>query len=260
MPSIERIEAFNDNYIWLIEDGSSAVVIDPGDAQPVIQQLNDRSLTLSAVLITHHHFDHVGGVELLRQQYPDIVVYAPRNSPYQDGDITVSDGDSLTLLGIQFDVIAVPGHTLDHIAYFNASWHDHPVLFCGDTLFAGGCGRVFEGTHQQMHHSLQLLAALPNDTAVYCAHEYTLANLLFAQAVEPNNAELKLRVEAVKAARQDNLATVPTSIGLELATNPFLRCDQLAVIGAAARSTNNGQQPANSDQVFAAIRQWKDAF
>ena len=181
MIHIEPISAFSDNYIWcLYNDAGEAVVVDPGDAAPVEAFLADRSLKLTAVLITHHHFDHVGGLaELTRSRGID--VFGPRGSAPQISS-EVSEGDCVRLLGLSFEVLAVPGHTLDHIAYFAAS-KVPPLLFCGDTLFAGGCGRLFEGTPEQMHHSLSRLKSLPPDTEVYCAHEYTLANLRFAQAV-----------------------------------------------------------------------------
>ncbi|CAH0990278.1 Hydroxyacylglutathione hydrolase [Sinobacterium norvegicum] len=260
MQSIDRIEAFNDNYIWLLSNAGLAAVVDPGDAQPVIERLQDLNLKLTTILITHHHLDHVGGIEELRKAYPDVTVYAPHNSPYKQADISVGQGDDVDVLGDIYQVIGVPGHTLDHIAYFNLGSDNRPTLFCGDTLFAGGCGRVFEGTYAQMHQSLSLLAELPGETAVYCAHEYTQANLLFAQAVEPNNTVLAERVIKVDNDRANNIATVPTFIRTELATNPFLRCNQVSVIDAATALSTNEINPSDVEQVFAAIRQWKDAF
>lgn len=257
MLQIEPIPAFSDNYIWLLYDdtGDGAWVVDPGDAQPVIDTLTRKGLTLLGVIITHHHFDHVGGLEILCERY-DCKVYGPQNP--EIGAITdrLSAGDSAGVLGLSFDVIEVPGHTLDHIAYF----HDgkNPILLCGDTLFAGGCGRVFEGTAPMMHRSLQALAALPSSTRVYCAHEYTLANLAFASAVEPDNAALSERVAQAQETRSRNEATVPSTLALELATNPFLRCEAPEL--KAALRAQGKLQGETGDEVFATVRGWKDNF
>jgi hydroxyacylglutathione hydrolase len=257
MLTIQPIPAFDDNYIWLLYDEQSrqAFVVDPGDAGPVLHSLQELQLNLAGVLITHHHFDHVGGLEQLRSEF-DPVVFGPHNPAITGIDHRLGAGDSIEVLGQQFDVLEVPGHTLDHIAYFHAA--RTPLLFCGDTLFAGGCGRVFEGTPPMMLQSLQTLAALPPATRVYCAHEYTLANLAFASAVEPDNAALALRVATAKSTRARSEPTVPSDIELELATNPFLRCDQPDLL-AALRAQGKLQGETATD-VFTTVRGWKDNF
>ena len=257
MLQIEPIPAFSDNYIWLLYDDTrdGAWVVDPGDAQPVIDALVRKGLTLVGVIITHHHFDHVGGLEILCERY-DCRVYGPQNPEISAITDRLSAGDSAEVLGLSFDIIEVPGHTLDHIAYFHGG--ENPILLCGDTLFAGGCGRVFEGTPPMMHSSLQALAALPTATRVYCAHEYTLANLAFASAVEPDNAALSDRVAQAKATRSRNEATVPSTLALELATNPFLRCEAPEL--KAALRAQGKLQGETGDEVFATVRGWKDNF
>jgi hydroxyacylglutathione hydrolase len=257
MLTIAPIPAFDDNYIWLIFDQASrqAFVVDPGDATPVLETLQKLELTLSGVLITHHHFDHVGGLAALRAKF-DPVVFGPRNPAIDGISKALGAGDSIEVLGHNFEVLEVPGHTLDHIAYFHPG--DEPLLFCGDTLFAGGCGRVFEGNPPMMLRSLQSLAALPPATRVYCAHEYTLANLAFARAVEPDNAALAHRMDEAQASRSRNEPTVPSDLALELATNPFLRCDQ-ADLQASLRSQGKPTGKSTAD-VFTTVRGWKDNF
>jgi hydroxyacylglutathione hydrolase len=263
-PAISAIPAFADNYIWLLCDRERrrAAVVDPGDAAPVLAALAEAGLTLAAVLVTHHHADHVGGLPALRAAFPDAVVHGPAASRAEGIDRRWKDGDTVTPDGFdaRFDVIAVPGHTLDHVAYFARTIGDdpRPVLFCGDTLFAGGCGRVFEGTAAQMSGSLGRLAALPDDTLVYCAHEYTTSNLRFARAVEPANAALAERERETAAMRADGRPTVPSTLALERATNPFLRVEAADVRSAAA--SRLGRAPADPVEVFAAVRQWKDGF
>jgi hydroxyacylglutathione hydrolase len=256
MLTIEPICAYDDNYIWLISDaGNNAFVVDPGDAAPVLAVLRERELTLAGILITHHHFDHVGGLQALREAYSP-VVYGPDNPAIEGLDSVVRAGDTVDVLGHHFDVVAVPGHTLDHIAYFHAA--AQPLLFCGDTLFAGGCGRVFEGTAEMMHASLQRLAALPPNTRVYCAHEYTLANLDFARAVEPGNAALLQRIAEAEASRDQGQPTVPSELSLEFATNPFLRCAAPELLDSLRQQNRlEGEAPAS---VFATVRGWKDNF
>lgn len=258
------LPAFSDNYIWMLHNGVDAVVIDPGDSAPVLAALDRLQLKLAAILLTHHHDDHIGGVPALlaRLQGP---VYGPALEVIPDPCTRVRGGDSIQALGLEFRVIDVPGHTSGHIAYFHppkpgataGADTDAPLLFCGDTLFVGGCGRLFEGTPLQMHHSLQTLAALPGDTLVCCAHEYTLSNLKFARAVEPDNAELAshtLRCEQQRVAGQP---TVPGRISSELATNPFLRCNAPAVIATARQHGARSEQPV---EVFTALRLWKNDF
>lgn len=257
MLSIQPIEAFSDNYIWLIcrESDNQAFVVDPGDPQVVEQALAARDLKLAGILITHHHFDHVGGLAALKAAH-DPVVYGPVNPAIEGIDHRVGDGDRVDVLGQSFSVMEVPGHTLDHIAYVSGG--ETPVLFCGDTLFAGGCGRVFEGTPQMMHKSLQALMELPGTTAVYCAHEYTLANLEFARAVEPDNTALTQRIEDARACRVRGEPTVPSHLALERATNPFVRCETPEL--TASLAAQDRLEDAEPDAVFALVRGWKDNF
>ncbi len=257
MLTIEPVNAFSDNYIWLLYDTGTraAFVVDPGDAEPVQQRLEALGLTLEGILITHHHFDHVGGLEALCASHNPIV-YGPANPGIEQIQHRLSDGDTITVLGHDFRVIEVPGHTLDHIAYFHDG--NEPRLFCGDTLFAGGCGRVFEGNPAMMLASLDKLAALPASTRVYCAHEYTLANLAFAQAVEPDNAELAQRVTEATATRERGQPTVPSTIALERATNPFLRCREPAL--SASLAAQGRDAGPDAVEIFASVRGWKDSF
>jgi hydroxyacylglutathione hydrolase len=256
MFAIHPIPAFTDNYLWCLHDGRRAWVVDPGDAAPVTAWLRANDLELEGILITHHHPDHIGGVAELTAEYGPTLICGPDNPRIPALTRTVGAGDAVELLGHRFEVLAVPGHTLDHIAYF-CRGAQPPLLFCGDTLFAGGCGRLFEGTPEQMYDSLQRLAALPAETAVYCTHEYTQANLRFARAVEPENDVLARRAEAVDAARARGEVTLPSTVGQELATNPFLR-SEVPAVAAAARQ----HEPAARSvvEVFAAIRRWKDVF
>ena len=250
------VPAFQDNYLWLLhDDARRAWVVDPGDPAPIEAALEAHGLTLSGVLITHHHFDHTGGALELAERHR-CPIYGPVNSPFKGITDPLEDGSTLTLGSTRFTVLTVPGHTLDHIAYYSA---EAGLLFCGDTLFAGGCGRMFEGTAPQMHGSLARLAALPGDTAVYCAHEYTLANLRFAKAVEPDNAALLARIKEAEALRAAGTPTVPTTIALERATNPFLRTEAPGVRQALA-AQDEDLQTAEPSACFAALRSWKDRF
>ncbi|WIO75595.1 hydroxyacylglutathione hydrolase [Porticoccaceae bacterium LTM1] len=262
MNRIKAIPAFNDNYIWMIPlEGRKVAVVDPGDAEPVLSVLKQRDLELSAILVTHHHFDHIGGIEQLLLHYP-VPVYGPLSNNIPQVTHPVTDGESLTLGDFSFKIIAVPGHTLDHIAYYaesgNGYSHSSPTLFCGDTLFAAGCGRLFEGTPEQMHQSLTRLAALPDNTQVYCTHEYTMANLQFALAVEPDNKELQQRRVADVQRLQADGITLPSTIELERQTNPFLRSSNTSVVAAAAKHANVEAKPGAP--TFALLRKWKDHF
>lgn len=256
MLTVLNVPAFQDNYLWVIHDGSHAVVVDPGDARPVLAALSAHGLSLHAILLTHHHADHVGGVSELLQHFP-VPVYGPRGESIAQITDPLGEGDNLTIpeLELTLSVLDVPGHTRGHIAYFAAvqSW-----LFCGDTLFAGGCGRLFEGTPEQMANSLGKLASLPDATAVYCAHEYTLSNLRFALEVDPGNEELRRRYTIEQARRDQDLPTVPTSIGLEKATNPFLRFRRPEI---ADRLISSGHLSSREPiAVFAALREWKNSY
>ncbi len=253
MFEVIRIPAFKDNYIWLLRKGRSAVVVDPGDALPVLEVLKHEALQLEAIVITHHHADHQGGVARLLSEYP-VEVFGPAAESITGLTRPLSGGESIRFeaTGAEFRVLAVPGHTLGHLAYYG-----NGCLFCGDTLFGAGCGRLFEGTPAQMSESLAKLAALPEETVVYCAHEYTQVNLRFAQTVEPGNPELQHRVEEVATARAEGRATIPSSIALEKATNPFLRCHVPEII---ALVSDRGEDASDALAVFAALRQWRNAF
>jgi len=262
--SVLTVPAFKDNYLWLVHDGTHAAVVDPGDAAPVRAALAAHDLRLTAILLTHHHADHIGGVPALLTEW-NVPVFGPKH----DGIDLVTDplvqGDRITVPGIDrtLDVLDVPGHTLGHIAYVrrdDVRPDGHaPWLFCGDTLFGAGCGRLFEGTPAQMHASLAQLAALPDETLVYCAHEYTMSNLAFAQAVDGANAALAARVEVDGASRAAGQPTIPSTIALEKATNPFLRTTTAPIVHSlvAAGRVAEGATPL---EVFTALRAWKNTF
>lgn len=259
MLKIEALPAFTDNYIWMLQDVERRVcaAVDPGDAGPVQAWLDANSgWRLSDILITHHHHDHVGGVEQLKARY-DSTVYGPATERIPGRDNALVDGQCIQILGIELQVIEVPGHTSGHIAYFHPD-ADEPWLLSGDTLFAAGCGRLFEGTPAQMFTSLQRLAALPASTRVYCTHEYTLSNLRFARAVEPDNHDIARRFEKTTELRNAGHITLPSDLQTELATNPFLRSGEPSV--AAAASKKSGSQLDSPQAVFAALRAWKDSF
>ena len=256
MLQVTPVRAFTDNYIWLIHsprDPRKVIAVDPGDSSPVRHALAAHDLQLAAILLTHHHGDHVGGVAELLQEIP-VPTFGPAREAVPGAPRQLREGDVVQLpdLGVSFDVLDVPGHTAGHIAYVG-----HGALFCGDTLFSGGCGRLFEGTAEQMSASLAKLASLPDDTAVYCAHEYTVSNMMFALAVEPNNAESRAYLESCRAKRAKNEATVPSNIRQERNVNPFLRCHQETVKCAA--EAHAGRR-LNRTEVFAVIREWKDGF
>ncbi len=258
--TIHPIHAFTDNYIWAIAEANSqrVCVVDPGDAQPVIDFLQDSNLQLSDILITHHHADHTGGVLALTSSFGCRVI-GPGTSGIKGISEVVAEGDMVTLFGQNFSVIEVPGHTLDHIAYYcNDSDQSEPLLFCGDTLFAAGCGRLFEGSPTMMHNSLARLSALPASTRVYCTHEYTMANLQFAVAADAENPALLERMEVEKSKRAADQPTLPSSIELELATNPFMRCAETEL--QASAEARLGRAPRDEVEVFTALRSWKDSF
>lgn len=250
------IPAFEDNYIWLIHNNKQAIVIDPGDAAPVIAVLNQLQLSLETILVTHHHHDHIDGVADLLNQYPQTQVYAPKLENYPFKHIAVSEAThhSLMVLGIDFCVIDCAGHTKDHIAYYARLPINQYCLFSGDVIFAGGCGFVPEGFYAQAYQSLQKIAALPPQTKIFCTHEYTLNNIRFALTIEPNNLALQKRLKNTLQTRKCNLPTLPTSIELELETNPFLRCDNDDII----TSVNIGH--LNNLSIFTALRKLKNAY
>lgn len=245
------IPAFKDNYIWLLHNETSAVIVDPGDATPVIATLNQLNLSLSAILITHHHHDHIGGVSTLLEHHPNAVIYAPKRENYNFQHHAVNEPDIVSLpdFGLDFSVIDLPGHTLGHIAYYTPD-----ILFCGDTLFGAGCGRLFEGTPEQMFHSLQKLAQLPADTKVYCTHEYTLHNINFALTLEPNNTALLQRKHDTEKLRDALQPSLPSTLKLELATNPFLRCTSPEILS----SLHLGNTPAL--EIFRTIREMRNHY
>jgi hydroxyacylglutathione hydrolase len=254
--SILAIPAFDDNYLWLMHDGIHAAVVDPGQAAPVLAALEANRLILAAILLTHHHADHVGGVPELRKKF-QVPVFGPGNEAITGVTDPLTEGDMVSLpdLGLNLSVLEVPGHTRGHIAYLA---QHQPWLFCGDTLFAGGCGRLFEGSPAQMVASLAKLAALPDATQVYCAHEYTLANLRFALEVEPENAALIARIGVEQGKRDKGLPTVPSTIGLEKMTNPFLRYHEPAIVERLAAA---GRLPLREPvAIFAALREWKNNY
>ena len=254
MINIEPIEAFSDNYIWLLTTNEGSMVIDPGESNNLLKILKEKDLDLKAILITHHHYDHTGGIEEILSA-KSIDVYGPNNN-INSINIRVSNESKINLLGIEFEVIEIPGHTLDHIAFFSEN-NGNPILFCGDTLFAGGCGRVFEGTFEQMHDSLSILKNLPLNTKIYCGHEYTESNLKFAKSVEPLNQRMVSRYNDVIELRKQGIPTLPTTIKLELETNPFLRVGLEEIQETISKKFNTSK---NEKDIFSALRQWKDNF
>lgn len=248
------VKAFQDNYIWTIYNETHAVVVDPGESEPVLDFLRSKNLKLAAILITHHHFDHVSGIEKL-VDHSNVPVYGPKNEniPLITHTLVEDDTVDLELLNLKYTILDIPGHTSGHIAYA-----DNQNVFCGDTLFSCGCGRIFEGTPQQMFESIGKLASLPDSTKVYCTHEYTLSNIKFALALEPENPDLLEYEREVKLKVSKGQSSLPSTIGFEKIVNPFLRCDDLAIASAAKKRSQ--QVFTNEVEVFTAIREWKNTF
>jgi len=256
--TIKPIKIFQDNYVWVLinEQNKLALIVDPGDATPILNWLNDHKVKPIAILITHHHWDHRNGINGLREKF-DIPVYGSLLSKEDIITHPVANDNTLSFpeIGINFQVIETPGHTLDHVVYFSP---EHKLLLSGDTLFSAGCGRLFEGTPEQMHKSLQKISMLPDDTSVYCTHEYTLKNLHFAAAVEPNNIDVLNHIEKVTILMQESQPSLPSYLLLEKKINPFLRCDQQAVISAVEK---NFELTVNHlAETFSLLRKWKDNF
>lgn len=254
MIKIESIEAFTDNYIWLVTTNEGSIVIDPGESSNVINYLDNNQLDLKAIFITHHHFDHTGGIDEITSYYP-VNVFGPNNN-VETINKRLKDGDRVNVIGIDFEIIEIPGHTLDHIAYFSEN-NGNPILFCGDTLFAAGCGRVFEGTFEQMYESLIKLKSLPINTKIYCGHEYTLSNLEFAKEAEPFNQDTLSRYNNVLKLREKGTPSIPSLLSTELKTNPFLRCDNKEV---QENISTKFKTIKESKEIFKALRLWKDNF
>jgi len=254
---VHAVPAFQDNYLWVVAEGARAAVVDPGDAAPIERFLEAHGLELTAILATHHHGDHVGGLLSLASHWR-CPVFGPAHEAIEGIQTRLTEGDRITVPGLDLplSVLDVPGHTAGHIAYVRSG--PDPMVFCGDTMFACGCGRLFEGTPEQMSASLAKLARLPEATRVYCAHEYTLANIRFAEAVEPGNARLAERKARDQATRARGEPTVPSTVGEERATNPFLRCDVPEVVASAERHA--GRKLSGPVEVFAEIREWKNNF
>ena len=255
MFEVHPIRAFSDNYIWALVKDNEVSVVDPGDPAVVQNFIEDSDLVLKNILITHHHFDHTGGIKDLVKTY-NCEVYGPKGDHIEGINKKLVEGDKFEISNISFRVLSTPGHTLDHIAYFVDL--ENPLLFCGDTLFSGGCGRLFEGTPKQMFQSLSKFSDLPLDTKVFCTHEYTESNLRFAIEVEPNNDILSEKYSEVRQLRREDKITLPSSIGVELDINPFMRCHKMEVIESAQQYSQKKVHKA--EEVLGVIRNWKDNF
>ncbi|WP_140919432.1 hydroxyacylglutathione hydrolase [Limnobaculum xujianqingii] len=246
------IPAFQDNYIWLLTTKQqTGIIVDPGDALPVIQHLEQQQITPTAILLTHHHNDHTGGVADLIRHYPELKVYGPQETQSKGAKFIVREGDNIDINGMCFNVIGVPGHTAGHVAFYSA-----PYLFCGDTLFSAGCGRIFEGTPEQMYQSIQKLAALPDSTKVCCAHEYTISNLRFANYVLPENIEIETYLKHIVDIRSKDQPSVPTELKTERTINLFLKCHQLDL----KRKLGLDDSTIQPWQVFKRLREMKDNY
>ena len=254
MLSVKPIKAYQDNYIWLVSTNEGSIVVDPGESKKILNLIDNNEIDLKGVLITHHHFDHTNGLsDLLNKR--GLEVYGPKNNVHGINNI-VKNNDKFTVIGIDFEVIEIPGHTLDHIAFY--SFNDgEPILFCGDTLFSGGCGRVFEGTFDQMFIALKKISKYPKETKIFCGHEYTLSNFKFALAVDENNEDLIKEYDNIKNIVDSGNPSLPTILEKELKINPFLRCDNHHIKNKIVSKFNTSDDEL---EVFCALRQWKDNF
>ncbi len=254
MLSVEPIKAFTDNYIWLVSTNEGSIVIDPGESKNIQKLIDNKTIDLKGILITHHHYDHTNGLsELVKKN--ELEVYGPVNNI--DGiNHRLNDKDKISIIGIDFDVMSIPGHTLDHIGFYSAN-ANNPILFCGDTLFAGGCGKIFEGTYEQMFHALKKITKLPTNTNIYCGHEYTLSNLKFALEADDTNKELIEEFKKVENKINSNIPSLPTTLDKELKVNPFLRCDNINIQNKIIEKFKVSN---NELEVFTALRKWKDNF
>ena len=254
MISIKPIKALSDNYIWLVTTNEGSIVIDPGESKQIIDLVKSNEIDLEGILITHHHYDHTNGIEEILK-YKKVEVYGPKNNV---NSITkrVKQNDVFNLIGLKFEVIETPGHTLDHIAFYCLK-DEKSILFCGDTLFSGGCGRVFEGTYSQMYESLKKLSKLPEDTQIFCGHEYTSSNLQFACAVEPNNQFIKQYNEEIIEKTKNGEPSLPSSLKIEHMINPFIRCNEENLIDNINKKFG---EVSSEIEIFSTLRKWKDDF
>ncbi len=254
MLSVEPIKAFEDNYIWLVTTNEGSIVVDPGESSKIIKLIDENKINLKGIFVTHHHYDHTNGLKDLSRKL-NIDIYGPCNN-INEINKRVKNSDHISILGIDFKIIEVPGHTLDHIAFY--SFNDgEPILFCGDTLFAGGCGRIFEGTYEQMFESLNKLSSLPKNTKIYCGHEYTLSNLKFAIEVDSSNKDLIKEYEQIKKLRNIDCPSLPSTLDRELKVNPFLRYDNYSIKNKIKKEFGIS---GNGLDIFTALRKWKDSF
>ena len=254
MLSVEPIKAFTDNYIWLVSTNEGSIVIDPGESKNIQKLIDNKTIDFKGILITHHHYDHTNGLsELVKKN--ELEVYGPVNNI--DGiNHRLNDKDKISIIGIDFNVMSIPGHTLDHIGFYSAN-ANNPILFCGDTLFAGGCGKIFEGTYEQMFNALKKITKLPINTNIYCGHEYTLSNLKFALEADDTNKELIEEFKKVENKINSNIPSLPTTLDKELKVNPFLRCDNINIQNKIIEKFKVSN---NELEVFTALRKWKDNF
>ena len=254
MLSVEPIKAFEDNYIWLVTTNEGSIVVDPGESSKIIKLIDENKINLKGIFVTHHHYDHTDGLKDLSRKL-NIDIYGPNNN-INEINKRVKNSDHISILGIDFEIIEVPGHTLDHIAFY--SFNDgEPILFCGDTLFAGGCGRIFEGTYEQMFESLNKLSSLPKNTKIYCGHEYTLSNLKFAIEADSSNKDLIKEYEQIKRLRNIDCPSLPSTLDRELKVNPFLRYDNYLIKNKIKKEFGIS---GNGLDIFTALRKWKDSF